>query len=73
MVLASSKVIRRLAGPHATIFNDKIKNGEWRSYKVVGSPFFWTRVAYELAARALMLEGFEVKLTRLNRLHVKVK
>ena len=73
MVLASSKVIRRLAGRHATIFNDKIKNGEWRSYKIYGDPLTWTRAAYEIAADVLRLEGFEVKVTRLNRLHVKVK
>lgn len=57
MVLESSKIIRKLAGPLATIFNDRLVDGT-RSYKVWG----WDVPDYAKALHALKSSGFSAKL-----------
>jgi len=53
--LESTKVIRRLAGKNATIFNDQLVDGR-RSYKIWG----WTLLDYEVAASELRSKNFVV-------------
>lgn len=60
MAQSSTKIIRRLAGPQATIFNDKLADGT-RSYKIWG----WDLAHYQLAKTELEQFGFKVEL----RLH----
>ena len=57
MVLESSKIIRKLAGPLATIFNDRLVDGT-RSYKVWG----WDVPDYAKALHTLKSSGFSAKL-----------
>ena len=57
MILESSKIIRKLAGPLATIFNDRLVDGT-RSYKVWG----WDIPDYNVALQALKSSGFSAKL-----------
>lgn len=57
MTQSSTKIIRRLAGPQATIFNDKLSDGT-RSYKIWG----WHLPHYQRAKTELELAGFKVEL-----------
>lgn len=57
MILESSKIIRKLAGPMSTIFNDRLVDGT-RSYKVWG----WDLPDYNRALQALKASGFTAKL-----------
>ena len=57
MILESSKIIRKLAGPMSTIFNDRLVDGT-RSYKVWG----WDLPDYNVALQALKSSGFSAKL-----------
>ena len=61
MILESSKIIRKLAGPIPIIFNDKLVDGT-RSYKVWG----WDIPDYNNALRALKSSGFSAKLVLFN-------
>lgn len=54
----SGKIIRKLAGPSASIFNDKMANGD-RSIKV----WRWNNTDYTNAKTALEAAGLKVVLT----------
>ena len=54
MTSQSSKIMRKLAGKDAVIFNDKLVDGT-RSYKVWG----WKDSDYQSARTLLMAAGFE--------------
>ena len=55
---ASAKIVRSLAGPNATIFNDKCSNGD-RSIKV----WRWGKDEYKGAKKALEKAGLTVVIT----------
>ena len=57
MVLESTKIIRKLAGPMPIIFNDRLVDGT-RSYKIWG----WDLPDYNRALQALKSAGFTAKL-----------
>lgn len=57
MILESTKIIRKLAGPRAVIFNDKLVDGT-RSYKV----WRWGLADYNNALQVLKSSGFSAKL-----------
>ena len=57
MVLESTKIIRKLAGPIPVIFNDRLVDGT-RSYKVWG----WDLPDYNKAIEELKSSGFTAKL-----------
>ena len=57
MILESTKVIRKLAGPIPIIFNDRLIDGT-RSYKIWG----WDLPDYNRALQALKSAGFTAKL-----------
>jgi hypothetical protein len=57
MVLESTKIIRKLAGPMPIIFNDRLVDGT-RSYKIWG----WNLSDYNRALQALKSAGFTTKL-----------
>jgi len=57
MISLSTKIIRKLAGPDATIFNDRLVDGR-RSYKVWG----WNMFDYDTALTELEAAGLKVKL-----------
>jgi len=57
MVLESTKIIRKLAGPMPIIFNDRLVDGT-RSYKIWG----WDLPDYNRALQALKSAGFTTKL-----------
>lgn len=61
MVLESTKLIRKLAGPSPVIFNDRLVDGT-RSYKVWG----WNDSDYENAVSALKSAGFDAELITYN-------
>lgn len=61
MVLESTKLIRKLAGPNLVIFNDRLIDGT-RSYKVWG----WGESDYEHAVLALKDAGFDAELITYN-------
>jgi len=62
VILESSKIIRKLAGPMLTIFNDRLVDGT-RSYKVWG----WDLPDYNRALQALKSAGFTTKLVLFER------
>ncbi len=51
------KIIRQLAGPNVTVFNDKLSNGK-RSFKVLG----WSQNDYSIAKFVLWSAGFNVNM-----------
>jgi len=61
MILESTKIIRKLAGPYLVIFNDRLIDGT-RSYKVWG----WKESDYENAVLALKSAEFDAELITYN-------
>jgi len=61
MILESTKIIRKLAGPDLVIFNDRLVDST-RSYKVWG----WKDSDYENAVLALKDAGFDAELITYN-------
>lgn len=60
-VTKTTRIARKLAGPRATIFNDKMVDGR-RSLKVWG----WKRNDYEECERQLRAAGLAVELVERN-------